>query len=265
MTTKTDLIPRNTVETMLANVHQAQADIEQAFALLQAAKQRLTLTLGESRDAVFGTYKLAEYDLPHAAADAAKAIERNAWKAVVDKLRVREVLSVKKREALDKQLLEGELPELTSINIFAFCEQLSNDMGSLLEDSAREVFNWLRPNFGSLKTNNKNIGGLKKKVIKTGVMHDSYGHYPTYVDTYHDKYIQALDNVFHLLDGKGVAKYPDTLAAQISKASADNKDRCETEYFRCVWYGNRNLHIEFKRMDLVQQLNKLAGSDKLAA
>jgi hypothetical protein len=37
----------------------------------------------------------------------------------------------------------------------------------------------------------------------------------------------------------------------------------ETDYFRVKCYQNRNLHIEFKRLDLLANLNAIAGGKTL--
>ena len=67
-----------------------------------------------------------------------------------------------------------------------------------------------------------------------------------------------MDNAFHLIDGAGISKYPENAITAIENA-AKNQDFAETEYFRFQWYKNGNLHIKFKRMDLVNKINQIAG------
>lgn len=264
MCPKTTIMKRESVIAMLAEVNEAKKEVSQAFGLLFSAKERLRHALGDRHNGLW-SYKITDYNLQDEAADSIRYIDRNAWKSVVDRLQVREVVSVKKGEELDRQLQDGELPPLTETNVLSFMTNLFNDMDSLLEDSAREVFNWLRPEWRTrLKTNRKNTFGLTNKVIIVGGMNSNWmGGYPKEINYYRRKHFQALDNVFHLLDGKGVAKHPDDLVTQIAVAGRDGKACCETEYFRCNWYKNSNLHIEFRRPDLVTALNKLAGSGQL--
>jgi len=258
-----EVMPKDSVIAMIAEVRSAQAEVAQAFNLLECAKRRLKLALGEHRDNLWeGNFR--GYNMEREAKDSAALIERNAWKSVVARLQVREIVSVKKREELDRQLDNGELPLLTEQNVKAFIDQLHRDIGSLLEDSAREVFDWLRPtsNWKQLKTNEKNTYGLGDKVIMTWGMDSEYNKsMPRRVSYHHEKYFRALDNVFHLLDGKGVAKYPTDLCTSISTAGKTGK--CETPYFACKWFKNGNIHIQFLRMDLVERLNVMAGGDKL--
>ncbi|WP_459933881.1 DUF4942 domain-containing protein [Fundidesulfovibrio butyratiphilus] len=34
---------------------------------------------------------------------------------------------------------------------------------------------------------------------------------------------------------------------------------CETSYFQCKWFKNGNLHIVFKRLDLLEKLNRIGA------
>jgi hypothetical protein len=261
--TKTEIIPRDTVIQMITEVARAQHQVDQAFQLLQHAKKRLGRTLGERHNRLW-EHQIHESQLDRAAKESAEYIKRQAWGSIVARLDIRELMSVKKREALNEQLRQGELPPLTEANVWAFLEDLYGQLGNLLMDSAREIFDWLRPshNWRELKTNLKNVFGIGDKVIITSGMESSWNNkMPTRVDSYTEKYITALDNVMHLLDGKGVTKHPNNLITLI--AGAGRLGACENDYFKCKWFLNRNLHITFKRLDLIERLNQLAGSDKL--
>jgi hypothetical protein len=72
--------------------------------------------------------------------------------------------------------------------------------------------------------------------------------------------ITAIDGVFHLLDGKGVMK--ENRGPLFQAINASGRDgRGETAYFRFKCFKNGNLHLEFKRLDLVKQLNGLAAGE----
>ena len=75
--------------------------------------------------------------------------------------------------------------------------------------------------------------------------------------------LRCIDNVFHLLDGKGPIKWPGDLVTMIKEAMRDKEWVCETEYFSCKWFKKGSLHIKFKRMDLVKELNKRAGGNRI--
>ena len=83
------------------------------------------------------------------------------------------------------------------------------------------------------------------------------GSYGT--NNYKDQNLRALDNVFHRLDGKAAPKYPDGLVTAVNQAMRERKTEIETDYFRCRWYRNGNLHMEFKRLDLLNSLTSTAA------
>lgn len=76
-----------------------------------------------------------------------------------------------------------------------------------------------------------------------------------------DQKLTALDNVFQLLDGKGpVQSYYGPLYDEIQRSLAGTG---ETEFFKFKCCLNGNLHLEFKKMDLVAKLNAVVGGNRL--
>ncbi len=72
-----------------------------------------------------------------------------------------------------------------------------------------------------------------------------------------------MDNVFHRLDGKGSPKYQDGFVTMLNVAIRERRPGAEISYFRCKWFMNCNLHVEFKRLDLLKQLSQLGGDISL--
>jgi hypothetical protein len=67
---------------------------------------------------------------------------------------------------------------------------------------------------------------------------------------------QAVDKAFHLLDGKGLPKYPGDFLTAVREAMRRSRGpgfAGESEYFRFRVYGNGNVHLELERMDLVAE------------
>jgi hypothetical protein len=69
--------------------------------------------------------------------------------------------------------------------------------------------------------------------------------------------------VFHALDGNGTIKTHRGPLIDAIEAAKDGTG--ETDYFRFRCFRNRNLHLEFKRLDLVAKLNTVAGGMRLRA
>lgn len=104
------------------------------------------------------------------------------------------------------------------------------------------------------------ITGEAKKVIFKQYCWDKL----SYVDSHTETALTCIDNVFHLLDGKGVAKYPNTLKAIINDGLRSGSDGVTTEYFKIKWYRSAaTIHIEFLRKDLLDKLNAIGGGNRL--
>lgn len=275
MHTETLPIARTTLTEMVVAYRQAESEIRQAYALLVAAEDRLKFAFQSDGYAFdldgYNQRNNLDYTKPE---QTIHQLKHAAWKALIDKMGIRAAMSIKRAEELDEQL-EGRsrygrtvepLPEITESNILAMMETTLNNVGAMLEEAVLEVFDWLMPRNWRLeyKTNQKSQWELKEKLILTGCIQGSYSRStPFQVNHYRQKEITALDNVFAMLDGKGIVKtHYGPLTDAICK-SADGTG--ETEYFAFKCYSNCNLHLKFKRMDLVEKLNSMAGGMRLRA
>ena len=76
----------------------------------------------------------------------------------------------------------------------------------------------------------------------------------------HDE-LMAIDKVFHLLDGQGIPEGYEGPLIDALQTAGDGKG--ETNYFVFQCYQNTNIHLTFKRLDLVKLLNQVAGGGAL--
>lgn len=74
-----------------------------------------------------------------------------------------------------------------------------------------------------------------------------------------------MENVFHALDGKGsISKSHRGLLVDAIEALEWRGDgRGETELFEFRCFRNGNLHLRFKRLDLLKRFNQRAGGKRL--
>ena len=243
---------------MVENYRKAREEIRQAFGLLISAKGRMKSSFGVYFDKVIPS-DFREYNLEKELNKSLAMMRRNAWKGIVSKTRIKKLMNKSRSCRLDEQLERGELPELDIKSLTDMLKDLSENAGQYFNEAVKEVFERLRPRRSGYKTNSElEIG---KKVILWGITeYDGYLPRFTYSG---EKDIVGVDNVFHLLDGQGIAKYPGDAVTRIRKAMNENKWECETDYFAFRWYKNGNLHIEFKRADLVADLNRIGGGNRL--
>jgi len=265
----TELIEHQTVAAICENVEAAKLEVKQAFETLRQAKNRLKATLGESGyyhdilpsshhygDSVFDERSEKEtYD----------NITRNAWKYVMAQTGLRHYMTEKRQKELDEQIQKNDLPPLTAENIMGTLQGLAGRVGTLLDESIKEVFDWLTPKndwgAGGLKTNKHFHVG--PKVIVYGVKTNYSGGFE--IAYYYDAKWNALGNVFSLLDGKGVQKYPDDFRTRFNEGYKTKRsgEIWADDYFEIKCYGNGHAHIKFKRLDLVKKLNQKAGGSDL--
>ena len=260
METDSDLVKWQPIRAMIEQYNQAQAEITEGFKLLASAKQRMK---------VFGTYNdsiikrdLRDYEISNGATKGSlDVIKKGAWRGIVDRTQVRNLMTEKRVGELDRQLETGEgLPPLTMESVQAFLEELGSNMDSLLSETLTEAFETLRPRRSEYKTNTEYEIG-ERAILNYVIDHDNWGF--TRLSHYREASLRSIDNAFHLLDGKGPVKFPGDLVTMVRGAIQDKEWQCETEYFECKWYKKGSFHVRFKRLDLVKELNRRAGGNRL--
>ena len=203
-------------------------------------------------------------------------IERHAWRNFIDDLHLREVLSIEARAKLDKQLdehtrgygREQPLPPFTEENVFGFFEQTCAKIPSIINEALQEVFKWLTPSqrWTGCKTSNEfKIG---KKVVLCSVASPCYSGGLQVNYNRRDR-VDALGNALSMLDGKGVRKTQrdkeDDYKITGSYTDAWDHDwrqglPYEDDYLIAKPFNNHNVHITFKRLDLIEKINQ-AGAE----
>ncbi len=252
----TDLAERDTLET-LARVHKESIEkIERAYTLLDEAREAMKQTF---KNDYFEAIPSSHYGCPlDVIPNIKESWKRRAWSIIFERSGMKKVLSIKRRSELDKQLSDGkDLPDITPENILALIQDGMEKATDYAAEAAYEVFDWLRPWNGTYKTNDKWKVG-PKVVLAYMVERSGWGGNGKFRVRYsHQKELIALDNVFHMLDGRGPIKgYNGPLIDAIQTAPDGNG---ETDFFAFKSYQNGNLHLKFKRTDLVDRLNYIAG------
>lgn len=252
-----------TASYMAREFSEATTDIARAVGELRAATKRLDAAFRTDADHDWSRFGL-EIEFRRHRCDDVKDIqgymEREAWSVLVDKLGIKNVMSVAKRKEFDEQLERGQLPPVCEETISAILLGLVGQAKDFAKEAAREVFDILRPRGhwgGQYVTNNAFRVG--RRVILSNRVEQSYSG--GFRCNYHwTQELTAIDGIFHLLDGKGVMRRNRGPLVNAIDA-CDSTGRGETEYFRFKCFKNRNLHLEFRRLDLVKQLNGLASGE----
>lgn len=250
------LATRLTIPELVREFDLGMHELKQGLALVKQAEERLARAFATS-----GTH----YDLmafthsDHALDFEKKRIRMRgaAWRYLVSRAEIKKLASIRRAKEIDDMLGKPEtLPEITVDNVMGWVHSLDGQARQFLQEAAVEVYQWLRPSRGDYKTNNAfRIG---KRVVLTYMVELTWMGKGLRVRYGSEAHVRALDNVFHLLDGKGVSPTREgELADAITGKPAGEFG--ETTYFRFRAFRNGNLHLEFRRPDLVEQLNAIGG------
>lgn len=260
------MIPLQNSAQLLDRWMDAKSRIATAMTLLKQAKSIMNAAFGEHRDTVlpvgFCDYTLSRDTSDGLPKDVETLLRRHFWTYIVDKTEMRKMMSLKRQDELNRQLFDesGNLPEPSTESLAGFLDANLGRAKTFAKEAVDEVFQWLRPSkaFHDFKSNARfEIG---KKVLLNGVMDTKYF---VRLSSYHASRLISMDNMFHALDGKGFQTYPNDIVTAIETACNAKRWSAETEYFWLEWYKKGSLHIEFKRLDLVAELNRTAGGATL--
>lgn len=277
------IIQRRTVEQLVAAWELSVKDIRDGFALVARAEARLDEAFTSNDHTRFDVRDrwnrhCLDFGDPE---EAVVQLEQQVWSTLLDRLELWRMMSVDRAAKVRKQLEYHTKPErhrpegyepfppITVENVWGFVQGMYGALPDMLGEAIDEVFEWLRPHtndrsrtgspVGTLKTNSQlEIG---RKVVLSHVCETSWnGTYS--VNHYRRSNLQALDNVFRALDGKGSIAHTETIIDAINTTTIA-EGRGETPYFRFRLFKNGNMHLEMKRLDLLKRFNQGAGGKRL--
>lgn len=262
------LILPTTISTMAGAWTKAEQNIREAHRLLLESDALLIAAFESNREHIRIDYDDLKFETPERLLD---DLKKKAWSTIIDKTNLRKVMTEAKQSEMDDQLKHGDLPAITEANILAMLETNYANITQYAEDMVKEVYEWVRPHVNEsrwnhdYKTNVKSsLLGLGNKIIIAWAVDRQYGRteHPWRIHYSSENKFTALDNVFHILDGKGFVKtHHGPLYDSIY--AAERNGAFETEYFKGRCYSNRNMHLQFKRLDLLQEFNRVAGGARL--
>lgn len=272
-----DLAIRTTVRELVAAFVAAERDVRAAFAQIVAAEERVNEAFGLAPGDRYASGFLrvsacgTEWRDDFRDADQAVALmNRAAWRALVDRLELRRMMSVKAWERLQRQLddsksTRGDLPDmppLTEETALAFARGMMGQAPDMMRDAVREVWDFLRPRGAAAKLKTNSQLEVPESVILPYVVEPRWIGTGFTVDYRYRQNLVALERVFHALAGDGRMNlvHESELGAAID-ASADGVGQTSLFAFRAC--KNRNLHLRILRLDLLADFNALAAGKTL--
>ena len=204
-------------------------------------------------------YRQGDIDRPETIVD---QMRRRAWGAIFHKVNLRRLMGEADVRKLDENLAQGTLPEITMEAVLGVLADQADRAPQFLDRSVQEVFDWLTPQRGYYATNRREAIG--PRVVISWACESGWGVKGRFRIRHNSEArFRQLDNVFSLLDGKGtVPSHYGPLYDAVAESITGHGD---TEYFEFRCHKNGNMHLRFKRLDLLEKLNAIAGGNHLAS
>jgi len=242
-----------------ATVHEIAAHRDRALALYEQALDLLAVAQDEARAAApSGVYELpalgfsSSYQLSRAdlLKRTQKTLDKAVWSHVIEAQGITSLMDKSERKKAREEL-EKDPPPFNADDCQAVMERLIADRQTIFQRGIANAFSALDRRFRS-------HDGFKlgSRIVLSYAL-QQFGSWTSY---HHDETITDVERVFHLLDGK---PQPDRRAGIVSKIE-DGRRACgweasafmvEDDYFKVRVYRNGNVHMWFKRDDLVEKVN----------
>lgn len=174
------------------------------------------------------------------------------WRRAMDLTGFRQLMDAEEVKRFESGL-EKSPPEFTEDNIRATFVDLQLRSEEMFR---RGVFNVFRSLSDAYRTNAAEPFRIGAKVVMKSMVrlahrkglcvNDSMGNYAA-------NKVDDIDRVVRTLDGK---PFQSRSLESAMNAAFENRDVYEDEYFRAKGFKNGNMHLEFKRLDLLDKVNE---------
>ena len=228
-----------TIQEAIDDVARIEQLVKDAYRLLDMAEQ-----IGERHKIRVKSQVHNRHHLHHDAA--LRPIRVQAWQRLMGVTGLRQIMDTKALDEFESQLYK-DAPEFTEANV-------RGTLLSKLQDSetmfARGLVDMFRILSGAYKTNKDAAFKIPKKIIIRNVV--SCGPQGLVINYHHNSRLDDIDRVFKTLDGKKFESYE--LIAELGK-SWQEEGAHECDMYKARAYINGNMHLEFKRDDLLEKAN----------
>jgi hypothetical protein len=177
-----------------------------------------------------------------------REVDAGMWRRAFDLTGFKQLMDAEAVAEFERSL-HPKTPEFTMDNIRATLIDLRLKADSMFRRGVFNVFRYLSDDY---RTNQKEPFRIGSKVVMTWMISPSYTRGLCIRSGSEDK-LNDLDRVFHTLDGK--LFNPRTLESAMNAAFNDRLV-FENDYYRAKAFKNGNMHMEFKRADLLDKVNE---------
>lgn len=176
-------------------------------------------------------------------------LDCSMWRRAFDLTGFKQLMDAEAVAEFEKGL-SPHPPEFTEANIRATFIDLQSKSGEMFRRGVVNVFRYLSDDY---RTNAAEPFRIGRKVVMSWMVGPSFKRglrvrYGQPSDKLND-----IDRVFKTLDGKQFQ--PRSLESAMN-AAFEQKEVFEDDYYRAKAFKNSNLHVEFKRLDLLDKVNE---------
>ncbi len=267
------LVPRATIAEICLRRDAALAEFGQAHDALVAAAEAVSAAVATARSAAplasnrynhhVSQGRREGLELVHwlqvppreeYLAEARRIVDTDVWAHLVEVTDLKRLMDKKAKDELGQQLLKDP-PEVTIDTVVATLETLSANAAVIFQRGVAECFSNLDRRFRS--HDGWKIGS---RVVLTYAF-DAFGMW-SFRGNHRDTLLD-IERAFFVLDGRQPpADYLGVIGA-LENARAGTfgprQGHAETEFFRVRSWMNGNVHLWFKRDDLLAKVNQLLG------
>lgn len=173
-------------------------------------------------------------------------IDSYAWGYLMRESGLRSLMDATARARWDEQIHGGKVPELTQENIEATFTSLYDSRATMFERGVVECFRGLSWDY---KTNSPCKFG-KRIILGYLFSHGVPNHAAT------DK-LDDLMRVFHVLDSRPEPDFRNGVYRLVWDARHEQQAEAENDYVSLRWFKKGSGHVTFKRLDLVDAMNRI--------
>lgn len=232
-------VPTTLTDLLLAR-DEALRLIADARRITEMAKQTLE---------PYGPYLMPRgAQLPEDAQRVRSELDCSMWRRAFDLTGFKQLMDAQAVAEFEKSL-SPTAPEFTEANIRATFIDLRINAASMFRRGVFNIFRYLSDDY---LTNASEPFRIGRKVIMSWMIRPSYRRGLAIQYNGADK-LNDLDRVFQTLDDKTFQ--PRALESAMN-AAFEQGQVFESDYYRARAFKNGNLHLEFKRLDLLDKVNE---------
>jgi len=257
ISTSTDLIKKESIAELTAHRDRAIELYGRAIDLLMEASKALNMAAPGNKYSIVEPNDFRWIETEQHARELVesltKRVDQKVWRYLLDASGLGSLMDRTAKDEFHAQI-EKNPPAATLDNVCATMLTKASEAGTIFERGLIEAFRKLDKSYrtnSTFKIGNKIV--MKGALSAVDSKWKSLRHWAFYRKA--DDELLDIERTLSILDGNAPCGRMSGVVAAIDTATRDGEDHAETEYFSVRIFMNGNLHVTFKRSDLIEKAN----------